>query len=538
MGETRPIRRARDVLPKHLERRPSGIYSLRFDVPQRLRSLIGQRKIVASLGTRDLATALARFQQELSAVQKQVAAAELALQRPPDRLSRSQLGALERQMAERLLARYQLPPTTFPLEGELPEGYELIDDGHVVLTDSYMQEAVLEVSRYRAAVADGAEAMEAWRADQLHRAQRLLGEVWSSGDAAGVAMAHHRATVLALRTSSARHNHWPRFLDSGEVLAAMPDPAVVFPTPALPVLELAERWISARRPQPKTATAVRACAARLVGITGLEDAAAITGTEARLFRDARLSEVAASTARKDLALLKVLWAWATGEELLPADPWTSVKIARGDAGFEPRLPFSTEQIEVLLNSAGTVSDPAGRWAWPLGLMLGLRIEEIACLRRDDLVVTDGVICLQIRPEAQVSGRLKTRSSERTLPLPAALLALGFADWAQAQPAGFLFEAGHIPASDPRRSHGLSISLGKALRRWGIADRRLVFHSCRHSFSQRAVAADLPDRLIQSLMGHSQGKSMTARYSGAFTIAQLKTAIDSIDWPTATAWRHP
>ena len=528
MGVSRRNRRVADSLPRYLERRPGGVYGCRIDVPQRLRSQLGQRKFVVSHQTRDLATALIRHKPVVARLLGLIQFADAAQLQAPPRLTPVQLQATTRQIAELYVAQEQAPLLLVPaITGPLAD--LAIGEPMVAAPDA---QALAEVRAYGKAATAGEDALSQWRTAQLHQAQQLLARVWHPDDSAEIALAHHRARVLALRVAAGQQVDWERYLSGTAALEALPDPALVLPNGdgQLTIDALVERWIEHRRPATKTAVALRGAAVRLAAVAGTNAAHQVDLKVARAYRDMRLGSVAAVTVRKELGLFRPVWAWALGEDLLSGNPWDSVRVTRGDSGMESRLPFTTEQIEVILAGCSELDDQAMRWSWPLGLMLGARIEEICCIRRVDLQVRDGIACVVIDPEAQLAGRLKTRSSERVVPLPAALLALGFWEWAKGQNNGYLFDAPSIPAADPRRSHSLSIRNGKSLRAWGITSRRLVFHSTRHTFSARAVAAGLPDRLIQTLMGHSTGKSMTARYSGAYTIEQLKAGIDQVSWP--------
>lgn len=527
MGGTGRKRKVADGLPRYLERRAGGVYGCRIDVPQRLRSLLGKSKYVVSHSTTDLATALVRHKPVVARLLGLLEFSASALDSAPPRLNPVQLQATARRMTELYLARYQghgqlIPAVTGPL-ADLALG-----DNTIVDLD---RQAIAEVSAYRRAAGRGGEAITTWRTTELHQAQELLSRVWHPDDSATIATAHHRAKVLALRAAAGQVADWQRWLEGQELLEAMPDPAVVLHQggQGFPLEELGERWIEHRKPAAKTAAAVRRMLSLLAAVNGTSDALQVDVSVVRRFRDGRLQEVTATTTRKELALLRAAWSWGVGEGLLPANPFSDVRVSRAD-GNQPRQPFNSEQVALILKRSGEADDAAEDWSWPLGLMLGLRIEEICCLRRQDLQLLDGIRCVVVDPEGQLSGALKTRASERTIPLPEALVELGFWDWALQQKGGYLFDAPSIPAADPRRSHSLSIRNGKALRRWGINSKRLVFHSCRHTFAARAVQAGLPDRLIQTLMGHSTGKSMTARYSGVYTLAQLKAGIDQLDWP--------
>ena len=165
---------------------------------------------------------------------------------------------------------------------------------------------------------------------------------------------------------------------------------------------------------------------------------------------------------------------------------------------------------------------------PLGLALGARLEELAGLTREDVRKVDGVWIVEIQPSTD--RRLKSDSSARRVPIPAALQTEGFIGWAQRQGSGLLFPEPSPPAADPRRSHYASVRLGKLIRQQaGITDPTAVFHSCRHFAAQSLVDGGVEQRVIEQLLGHSS-RSMTARYSrGGVPLAQLTVAMESRDW---------
>jgi integrase len=194
-----------------------------------------------------------------------------------------------------------------------------------------------------------------------------------------------------------------------------------------------------------------------------------------------------------------------------------------------RRPFSLEEAAKLWRiSRGQQGRPLDRWAFPLGLALGCRLEELAGLQRQDLAEISGIPVVLIQPGED--RRLKSDSSARKIPLPDALVREGFLAWALAQPDGFLFPEPAPPAADPRRSHYASVRLSKILRRQaGIEEATAVFHSCRHHVAQSLVDAGVEQRAIEQLLGHSS-RSMTARYSrDGLPLPRLAAAMAARDW---------
>lgn len=195
-----------------------------------------------------------------------------------------------------------------------------------------------------------------------------------------------------------------------------------------------------------------------------------------------------------------------------------------------RRPFSEAEAATLWRVAReqTGPRPLDRWAFPLGLALGCRLEELAGLRREDVRQVDDQWLVEIQPTEQ--RRLKTNSSSRQVPIPKALVREGFTDWAMGQGEGLLFPEPPPPAGDPRLSHYASVRLSKILRgQAGISDSAAVFHGTRHFTAQQLVDAGCEQRVIEQILGHTS-RSMTARYSrGGVPLALLAAAMESRNW---------
>jgi hypothetical protein len=81
----------------------------------------------------------------------------------------------------------------------------------------------------------------------------------------------------------------------------------------------------------------------------------------------------------------------------------------------------------VLRAALKESDGVRRWVPWLCAYSGARLSEVCQLRAEDVVQVDGVWCLKLDPEA---GSLKTRSSERAIPLHRAVIDSGFLGFVQ------------------------------------------------------------------------------------------------------------
>lgn len=121
---------------------------------------------------------------------------------------------------------------------------------------------------------------------------------------------------------------------------------------------------------------------------------------------------------------------------------------------------------------------------------GLRPSELVNLQRGAIHLDAQIPYVEILPEGRV---LKTKDSKRQIPLVGAALAA-----MKRRPDGF-----------PRyrdKSSSLSAAVNKYLLENGLRPTKAhTVYSLRHSFKDRLVAAEAPDSLIDSLMGHRTGK---------------------------------
>jgi integrase len=160
---------------------------------------------------------------------------------------------------------------------------------------------------------------------------------------------------------------------------------------------------------------------------------------------------------------------------------------------EDRPPFTVDEIVAIQKRCREVDDQR-RWAISILSDTGMRLSEVAGLRREDIVLEDDYPHLIVK--AHPKRRLKNAASERVVPL------VGEALWAAERvveltkgPDAFpvFFKDGVLQAG------GVSATLNKWLKEQGLAGRQgLVLHSFRHSLRDRlrdaGVPKDVQDRL--------------------------------------------
>ena len=169
---------------------------------------------------------------------------------------------------------------------------------------------------------------------------------------------------------------------------------------------------------------------------------------------------------------------------------------RGDAST--RQPIPADKLRVIQQRCQTTDDEP-RWLVTLISDTGMRLSEAARLARDDIVLDADIPHVIIRPHPW--RRLKTRGSERTLPL------VGCSLWAAKRA---LEASQHSPYLFPRycseegcKANSASAALNKWLKQT-IGD-GFVMHGFRHSMRDRLRAVNCPSEMIDQIGGWSSGK---------------------------------
>jgi integrase len=162
-----------------------------------------------------------------------------------------------------------------------------------------------------------------------------------------------------------------------------------------------------------------------------------------------------------------------------------------------RMPFDTAFIQEKLLAAGALDDlnEDARYVVYVVSETGMRPSEVVNLQPNAICLDAKIPYVKIQPDGR---KLKTEDSEREIPLVGVALAAMI----------------HRPSGFPRyrdKSSSLSATVNKFLRVNGLRPTKdHSVYSLRHSFKDRLVAAEAPDSLIDSLMGHKTYKPKYGR----------------------------
>jgi hypothetical protein len=148
--------------------------------------------------------------------------------------------------------------------------------------------------------------------------------------------------------------------------------------------------------------------------------------------------------------------------------------------------------------------------------------------------------LIITEERDAGKSLKTRNSQRAVPVHPELRKLGFLDYVEKVRREHGEKAWLFPLVAPEKPGGAAAWtkwFGRYIRSIGIKHAAKVFHSLRHNFIDAMRAAGVDEEMREALAGHGWWRMTTNRGYGAkdmvrrFTAKALSDAVGRIAYPS-------
>lgn len=224
-----------------------------------------------------------------------------------------------------------------------------------------------------------------------------------------------------------------------------------------------------------------------------------------------------------LEAISAMFKFAVQERYITFNPAENVRLKKRVADKDARRPYSPEMLDRLLQlTKGTEH----YWIVRIALCCGLRMNEIVQLRPSDIRQHEGIWYVSVNEEDGKA--LKTSSSARSVPLPDALLNLGFIEFVKSLNTETLFDI-PLPKQGGYRSDIYSKRYAYFCRKHELRADRVTFHSLRHNFKDLALNAGIPEVAYKQLGGWADG-SVSGNYGSGLTIANLKKYIETINYP--------
>lgn len=300
------------------------------------------------------------------------------------------------------------------------------------------------------------------------------------------------------------------------------------------------KWKSSGKHAPTTLSRWRGIVNRFKAFVGHDDPARVTKADALRWKDALLAEGLQKIDISFIAAMRRLYGYSlenaetTG---ITFNPFADVKAKQKAIPGTGRLPFTAQEVAMILTASRKETAPYLRWIPWLQAASGARVAELAQLWGSMVTTVDGIPCIKITP-APDGGTLKNVGSERTIPIHPTILADGFLNFVETRGKGPLFYGGSKAKPSARHndeqkhpSKGVTNRLAQWVRGLGITDpRKAPNHSWRHWVKTELDRVGCSERLADAIQGHSQ-RSEGDRYFHA-SVQDMLTAIQKIDLEAA------
>ena len=504
----------------------TGVYWLRKRVPEDLQPVLGKKEIKQTLGTKEPAEARRRLLVALAQLDQQWT----NLRSGPRTLTEREAHELAAPVHDQLLATYRDNPgeqrlwkvalgaglwsrEAFPLRA----GFTVsIGGGLAMKGPSYAGRSSSSPFDYEAA---DILAMQRWCHEQARACLARTGSIVEHESYGRLLRAVTAAAQRACMTLE-------RFAtgDFGPEARGTPGSQNAQRGPSVSFASLVEGWVAEKRPAEKTKYEWTRVMCQLRAFVGHDDAAKLTTDDLLRWKTSMVEAGLRPKTIRDakLAAVRAIIQCAVQNRRLGSNPAEGIVMEVKRRSSEDKRSFNDDEAKAVLRAALQQREPLLRWAPWLCAYTGARISELAQLRAEDILEIEGVWCMRIDPAA---GPLKTRSSERVIPLHPALVESGFLSFVQASEAGPLFA--HVP---PNRFGSRGGNATKVLGRWvrslGLTDPRLSpNHSWRHRLKTLARRHGLSLDIINAITGH--GHKTVADAYGEFEVSSLYRELSKI-----------
>lgn len=230
-----------------------------------------------------------------------------------------------------------------------------------------------------------------------------------------------------------------------------------------------------------------------------------------------------------LSRLSSMFKFAQVEEYIEGNPAASFTMVDPINQQDKRLPFQAEHLNTIFSSPFYQANEktTGRYWVPLiSLWTGMRMDECCRIHASDIKQYGDIYAIEI------VRTLKTKNSKRVVPIHSALVDLGLIDFInQKKDSGqdHLFSDLHYSEKQQNYSHSFSKWFSRYLDNMEIKDKRLCFHSFRHTFRDALAAQNTPLHITRAICGW-KGGGMEEVYGSPARAETLYGYLSKISYP--------
>lgn len=247
--------------------------------------------------------------------------------------------------------------------------------------------------------------------------------------------------------------------------------------------------------------------------------ASVTADHVRRWRDKRLNDGVSPTTvgDGDLSFIRGIYKLAIDERVFTgANPARDVRVVGMARAARQMKPFTNDEAAAILAAAKTQREAFKRWVPWLCAFTGSRVATMMNLRASDVKLVDGIHVVEVSADA---GPVKTRHSERMIPIHQSLIDDGFLEFVASRQGKRLF------LEERRRRRGLGEHnpgkhhcdrLAKFVRGLGLGIGRehgkCPNHAWRHWLKRTLRDVDVADTVSDAITGH-RPRTEGAAYGG-------------------------
>ena len=302
---------------------------------------------------------------------------------------------------------------------------------------------------------------------------------------------------------------------------------------------IVDLWAAERQARQKTIDAHRAVARWFYERVGTISVEQITRKHVLAFKDALFAErQSPANINVKLSRLRTLLNWARYNDYASSNPADGIRVKDSVAAKDKRKPFDLVALNSIFTSpvfAMGARPVQGRgeaayWLPLLALYTAARLEELGQLRASDLQWREypdeegkvqGAWFFNIVEAVEDGLHLKNANSERLVPVHPELERLGFISYVQdlTDKGGRVF-----PDLRPNKYGTLTAKWGEWFGKYrrdvcGITDKRMTFHSFRHTFKDNARHFGIVEGVQRQIMGH-RSENVADDYGSGYSLHQL------------------
>jgi integrase len=232
------------------------------------------------------------------------------------------------------------------------------------------------------------------------------------------------------------------------------------------------------------------------------------------------------TVNKYLGLLSSLFRWGVRYEYVRSNPAEGMMLDIPRRPDKERKAYELEDLQRVIDNLPFIENELWRiWIPIIGMLSGIRREEICQLYPADIRMIEGVWCFDVNFNGNDKS-LKTESSDRLVPVHSKLIQLGLIEFVKTR----------------MNLHNLwgfrkwKTQWGKQFGNWYslyfnrkhiTQDPLKCFHSFRHYAADHLKQNGFQEVLIAELLGHANDSITTGRYGKKFLPPKLVEAVETL-----------